>query len=98
MLQTKKFKKLALKFTITDCSNFDKRFSGAHFVSVFLILLLLYSKFQFRIICCFEPIKMKTLDRYHLILTYLMGPWASVRPKPLFWFRSDTETETQIGQ
>ena len=22
---------------------------------------------------------------------------SSVRPKPLFWFRSDTETETQIG-
>ena len=21
----------------------------------------------------------------------------SVRPKPLFWFRSDTDTETQIG-
>ena len=23
---------------------------------------------------------------------------ASLRPKPLFWFRSDTETETQIGR
>ena len=22
---------------------------------------------------------------------------SSVRPKPLFWFRSDTKTETQIG-
>ena len=22
----------------------------------------------------------------------------SVQPKPLFWFRSDTETETQIGR
>ena len=22
----------------------------------------------------------------------------SVRPKPLFWFRSNTETETQIGR
>ena len=22
---------------------------------------------------------------------------SSVRPKPLFWFMSDTETETQIG-
>ena len=24
--------------------------------------------------------------------------YSSVRPKPLFWFRSDTETETYIGR
>ena len=24
--------------------------------------------------------------------------WTSVQPKPLFWFRSNTETETQIGR
>ena len=36
-----------------------------------LITINLYSKFQFRIIFCFEPIKMKTFDRYHLIPTFL---------------------------
>ena len=28
----------------------------------------------------------------------LKGIAYSVRPKPLFWFRSDTKTETQIGR
>ena len=27
------FQVIHIKFTITDCSNFDKRCSGAHFVS-----------------------------------------------------------------
>ena len=29
---------------------------------------------------------------------HFVPPSSSVRPKPLFWIRSDTETETQIGR
>ena len=33
MVQTKKSQEIGIKFTITDCSNFDKQSSGAHFLS-----------------------------------------------------------------
>ena len=33
MVWTQKSQEIGIKFTITDCSNFDKWYSGAHFVS-----------------------------------------------------------------
>ena len=33
MVQTPKSQEIGIKFTVTDCSNFDERCSGAHFVS-----------------------------------------------------------------
>ena len=33
----------------------------------------------------------------HLVKTKVSEFLTSVRPKALFWFRSNTETETQIG-
>ena len=32
-METKKSQEIVIKFTFTDYSNFDKRCSGAHFVS-----------------------------------------------------------------
>ena len=37
--KTQKSQEINIKFTITDCSNFDKRCSGAHFVSLLLYYL-----------------------------------------------------------
>ena len=36
------------------------------------------------------------INRYSI--NNLQSSYASVRPKSLFWFRYDTETETQIGK
>ena len=33
VVETQKSQEIGIKFTITDSSNFDKRCSGAHFVS-----------------------------------------------------------------
>ena len=47
-----------------------------------------------------QYISQRTCAFYDTILwaRWTILPSASVQPKPLFWFRSDTETETQIGK
>ena len=62
---TQKGQEIGIKFTITDCSNFDKRCSGAHFC-VFLILLLMYV--QFRIVLCLQKVGIILQNKVHFII------------------------------
>ena len=64
---------MAFKFTITDCSNFDKQCSGAHFVSLLFYYYCKKSKTSFKI--SGQILKWKILmphlplcNMYHILL------------------------------